>query len=119
MQGYFRRGNFIVKSAFRFNMIFRPFTGCVLWSPLPSSYHEYSNVGGLGSILRLNQVWKFLAWNFQFFIFWKDDALEKYLHLYGYNDDNASNGVFQAVFKTQAQLLYEQNQEKLVSIYWG
>jgi len=45
----------------------------------------------------------------------KDDALEKYLHLYGYNDDNASNGVFQAVFKTQAQLLYEQNQEKLKS----
>jgi len=42
--------------------------------------------------------------------------LEKYLHLYGYNDDNASNGVFQAVFKTQAQLLYEQNQEKMVRI---
>lgn len=45
----------------------------------------------------------------------KDDALEKYLHLYGYNDDNASNAVFQAVFKSQAQLLYEQNQEKVKS----
>ena len=56
----------------------------------------------------------FLYFLSKIFIFWKDDALEKYLHLYGYNDDNASNGVFQAVFKTQAQLLYEQNQEKMV-----
>ena len=36
----------------------------------------------------------------------KDDALTRYLNMYGYNDDNAADGVFQTVFKNNAQEIY-------------
>ena len=109
-----------------------PYFGLVYLSPIGSGVWISGPYGDrLGFKCRLfhtfNFVTLFLYHHFctfsqhlyylsKIFIYWKDDALEKYLHLYGYNDDNASNGVFQAVFKTQAQLLYEQNQEKMVRI---
>ena len=107
-----------------------PYFGLVYLSPIGSGVWISGPYGDrLGFKCRLfhtfNFVTLFLYHHFctfsqhlyylsKIFIYWKDDALEKYLHLYGYNDDNASSGVFQAVFKTQAQLLYEQNQEKMV-----
>ena len=46
----------------------------------------------------------------------KDDALTRYLNMYGYNDDSASDGLFQAVFKNNAQQLYTEQQAKQVSL---
>ena len=45
----------------------------------------------------------------------KDDALTRYLNMYGYNEDNASDGLFQAVFKNNAQQLYTEQQGKQVN----
>ena len=45
----------------------------------------------------------------------KDDALTRYLNMYGYNEDSASDGLFQAVFKNNAQQLYTEQQGKQVN----
>jgi len=42
----------------------------------------------------------------------KDDALTRYLNMYGYNEDSASDVVFQTVFKNNAQQLYSEQQAK-------
>ena len=45
----------------------------------------------------------------------KDDALTRYLNMYGYNDDNAANGVFQTVFKNNAQEIYAEQKAAQVN----
>lgn len=49
----------------------------------------------------------------------KDDALTRYLNMYGYNEDSASDGVFQTVFKNNAQQLYSEQQAKQVKSFGG
>jgi hypothetical protein len=46
----------------------------------------------------------------------KDDALTRYLNMYGYNEDSASDGVFQTVFKNNAQQLYSEQQAKQLNL---
>merc|ERR1712062_546901 len=41
-----------------------------------------------------------------------DSALEQYLHMYGYNNPDASTSVFQSVFKSNTEQLFNESKRK-------